>query len=71
MAETKQVKMVVNHPKLYLTVKGAKQHVPMGSTVTVTEDQAERLDNKLLTAKEAKAVQVDAPKADAPPPPAK
>jgi len=44
---SKIVERVVKHPNLHLAVGGKLQHVPKGSKVKVTEDQAKRLNSKL------------------------
>lgn len=53
-------KRIVRHPKLYLAVAGALQHVPKGTEVTVTDEQIKRLGKKLEDPAQAKALDATA-----------
>jgi len=55
-------KMVVDHPKLYMVVGGKMQHVKPGTEVTVSEEQAKKLGEKLKVAEGKKSVTADKPK---------
>jgi len=50
------VKCVVNHPKLYLSANGKLQHVPRGTVVTLSQEQAARMAGKVSEAPKAKEV---------------
>lgn len=51
---TKTVKRVVVHPKLYMAVEGKLQLVPVGTELTLTTEQAERLGKKVVDPAEQK-----------------
>lgn len=54
------VKRIVAHPKLYLRVEGKLQHIPKGTELTLTKEQAESLGAKVLDPKEAKKLDATA-----------
>lgn len=59
MAAKKTVKRVVSHPKLFMRVDGKTVHVEKGTELTLTEDQAEKLEAKLEPVKAQKKVTAD------------
>lgn len=44
---TEKLKRIVAHPKFYTAVGGKLQHIPIGTEMTVTAEQAKRLGSKL------------------------
>jgi len=43
----KTVKVIVSHPRLFLSVKGKLQHVEKGTELTLTAEQAKKLGSKV------------------------
>lgn len=64
MAAPKKATHVVNHRRLYLAVGGQLQHVPAGTEVAMSNEQAKRLGGKVAKIGEQKAVDLTADKAD-------
>ena len=57
MTSKKTVERVVAHPRYYQKVDGKNTHVPVGTTVTVTEEQAKKAGSKLVAPGSAKVLQ--------------
>jgi len=52
--KTKTVKVIVSHPRLFLSVKGKLQHVEKGTELTLTPEQVESLGSKVCDPAQAK-----------------
>lgn len=55
-------KRTVAHRNLYLSVGGKLQHVEAGTEVSLSDEQAKRLGNKLVPESGKKAVKADGEK---------
>ena len=47
---------IVDHPRTYLAVDGKLQHVPKGTPLTLTDDQAKGLGKRVVPAGQEQAV---------------
>ena len=68
MPKSKTVKVVVNHPRLFLSVKGKLQQVEQGTELTVTHEQLESLGEKVCDPAQVKQINASGVEDSAPEP---